>query len=331
MGGVIFQDGAQGLIAEGLQKIHVVHHVEEAVNAHVSEVYGGDLLGLGHAGRGPGSAVGLAQVTDVRYGVADAYVDRLVIHPFSDPVGELLQDLSALGLGQGVHDNDEAAVVVEEVAVMGQASQKDLHAVGETAALHRIHPVQASGGHQGYLEGAVQIKVGPQFRFILFSVLGLFYGPDQGGADLLVRFGGQEDADAGVLDQVSQIDLPRDDEQGKIVLVAEGEDRGGDLLHIIAGIDQKSGGAALMKAFDQGHQGFFGLKAQTGGNGQLLAGEVLQDGHILHHEEPADGIGPAVSAGFQFDLISVFARYEHIFDGISHDASSFTVKYVFLL
>jgi hypothetical protein len=65
---------------------------------------------------------------------------------------------------------------------------------------------------------------------------------------------------------------------------------------------------------------FFRLReAEPRGNCQVLPLEVLKDRHVLDHQDPADGIRPAVCAGEHPHLIFASGLRDHVLDRKSHD------------
>ena len=64
------------------------------------------------------------------------------------------------------------------------------------------------------------------------------------------------------------------------------------------------------------------LEAQPRRHGQLLARKILDDGQVLQHEQPADGIGPAALSRDQLHVVPVRRNHQHILDRKAHNVSS---------
>ena len=82
--------------------------------------------------------------------------------------------------------NEEARIVIEEMSVVCQVGEVQLHSIGDPSTLHRVHLVQIACGDEAHLEGPVDIEIWEQIVRVPVSLLRMPYGIDQGCGDLLV-------------------------------------------------------------------------------------------------------------------------------------------------
>ena len=323
---VVIQDWLQESGAEFQEELVVRDGGKQAVETHAVEIDQALFGAHSHVQGGLGAFIAGVEVGDILDDAADTDVKVLVREFALDAADETVDDFLNLFLRQGIDDNGEAGIVIEEAAVVGDVLHVDMHLVAETTALDSVHNIQVSGGDEGNLEGTVHIKIGQQVPAVEVGGFRLLDGMDQGGRNLLIRGGLKEDVDTQFLDHVQKGGTPGNSHERKIIFITITNQGFWYLQYIFAGVDDQTGGVLLYQHPGQIQKFFLSGETKACGDCQLLAFEVVDNGIVLHQQDPVDGIGPAFVACQPAHLIFVFGYDQHILYRKSHNIPLFLIS-----
>ena len=206
-----------------------------------------------------------------------------VLMQYSPSYRELPENLCS-GIGtQRINDDDKARIVIEKMTVVREVRQGKLQAVADPLALYRVHFCQSVPMKEDDLEGTLDVKMGQQGFHVGLIIFRRLDGFDEGCRELFVRRALQEDPDTQILDHLGNLDVPGNGEKRKGIVIREFPDAGWYFADITACIDNQAGGLSADELLHQKVQLPFLLKSKTGGDGQFLAAEALDNRQVLDH------------------------------------------------